>query len=557
MMKREATAGRRPRALVIGLDGASFEVLNPLMEAGRLPHLARLMRDGASGELLSTIPYSTAPAWASFMTGKNPGKHGIFHFGRMLPEQRCLGLIDGRHVRSEKLWGALNRAGRPAIVLNIPITYPPEEIQGIMVSGIFVPRSAEESMIYPREHFSELDQLLGGCKLDLYYTPAWAEQDFEGILREATRTAEGLTRAGLHFISTQDWDLCVVVFTEMDRLQHWFWKWLFPEEAVPGSAGGGELRERHERLLDFYTHLDAQLGKLIAQAGEEAYVFVLSDHGFGGGRVRRRFYINAWLASLGLFSPQENPSGSLPRYLARKLQRKGSAPGEGEVSEEAGQKVPQLDASLEMDWERTRVCYVGVESMGLYILREPCGPVKAEEYEPLRDRLQRELLALTDSATGQKVIEKVFKREELYWGAYVPEAPDLLFTLPGNQYTLSKRWKKGPLFRDTREKVEGFHRPEGVWMARGPGIQANLRLAGAQIPDIAPTLLYALGAEVPREMDGKVLLEAFAEGYRSDHPVRYAESPGEAGATGGTEEMVYSAEELETIQKRLADLGYL
>lgn len=554
-MKREPQAGRKTRALVIGLDGASFDVLDPLLKEGRLPHLAELIKAGTSGELLSTMPYSSASAWTSFMTGKNPGKHGIFSFRKMMRDKRSLGLVDCRHIHSEKLWGVLNRVGRRAIVLNVPITYPPEEVQGIMVSGVFVPHPAGESVIHPSERFSELSELLGGCTLDLLYTQAWVDQDFEGILREARLTVEGWTRASLRFMSEPNWDLCVVVFTETDRIQHRFWQWLFPEEGAHLSRRNENFRGKRERLLDFYTHLDAQLGKMIAQAGEETYIFILSDHGFGGSRIRRKFYINSWLSSLGLFHPRQQPLRSL---IGRIIQKFHPIRPFRDKIEASGQQ-PGITSRLDMDWERSKVCYVGMESMGLYILREPSGPVGAEEYEPLRDFLKRELLALTDPATGQKLIGNVFKREELYRGECLQEAPDLLFTLQGDQHRLSKSWRRrGRLFRNIQERVEGSHRPEGIMIMKGPGIQEDTRMEEAQIIDVAPTLLYALGAEIPGDMDGKVLLEAFEERHRANHPVKYAESSPEGESTGSTEgEAVYSEEELETIQKRLTDLGYL
>ncbi|MBI2877876.1 MAG: alkaline phosphatase family protein, partial [Candidatus Tectomicrobia bacterium] len=449
----------------------------------------------------------------------------------------------------------LNRVGRRAIVLNVPITYPPEEVQGVMVSGVFVPHPAGESVIHPRQRFSELSELLGECTLDLLYTQAWADQDFEGILQEATLTVEGWTRASLHFMSEPGWDLCVVVFTETDRIQHRFWQWLSPEEGSHLSRENGNSRGRREKLLDFYTNLDAHLGKMIAQAGEETYIFILSDHGFGGSKVRRKFYINSWLSSLGLFYPRHQPFRSLIRRIIQKFHPIRPFPDKNESS----RQQPGITSRLDMDWERSKVCYIGVESMGLYILREPFGPVGAEEYEPLRKFLKRELLALTDPASRQRLVGNVFKREELYWGECLQEAPDLLFTLRGNQHGVSKSWKrKSRLFRDTRERGEGSHRPEGIMMMKGPGIKENTRLEEAQIIDIAPTLLYVLGVEIPGDMDGKVLLEAFQERHRANHPVRYAESSPKGESTGSMEgESVYSEEELETIQKRLMDLGYL
>lgn len=555
-MKRETQAGRKTRALVIGLDGASFDVLDPLLKEGRLPHLAGLIKAGMSGELHSTMPYASAPAWASFMTGKNPGKHGIFSFRKLMRDKSSLGLVDRRHIHSERLWGVLNRVGRRAIVLNVPITYPPEEVQGVMVSGVFVPRLAGESVIHPRQRFSELSELLGGCTLDLLYTQAWADQDFEGILREAMLTVEGWTRASLHFMSEPNWDLCVVVFTETDRIQHRLWQWLFPEEGAHLLRENENIWGKRERLLDFYTNLDAQLGKMIAQAGEEAYIFILSDHGFGGGKIRRKFYLNSWLSSLGLFHPRHQPLRSLIGHIIQKFRPIWLFRDKSEGSRQRSGITYRLD----MDWERSKVCYIGVESMGLYILREPSGPVRAEEYEPLRDFLKRELLALTDPANGQRLIGNVFKREELYWGECLQEAPDLLFTLQGDQHRLSKSWRrKGKLFRDTKvEMVEGSHRPEGVIIMKGPGIQENTRLEEAQIIDVAPTLLYVLGVEIPEDMDGRVLLKAFEERHRANHPVKCAKSFPGGESTGSTEgEAVYSEEELEAIQKRLMDLGYL
>ena len=127
------------KVICIGLDGATFDLIRPWLSKGKLPNIGRIIKDGVWGELESVIPPVSAPAWTSFMTGKNPGKHGIFGFKKEKQGTYEELFVNRKLIKSETLWKCLSDVGKKVIVINVPLTYPPEEINGYLMSGMDTP----------------------------------------------------------------------------------------------------------------------------------------------------------------------------------------------------------------------------------------------------------------------------------------------------------------------------------------------------------------------------------------------------------------------------------
>src|SRR5436305_1046405 len=295
--------------LIIGLDGATWRVLEPWARAGRLPHLAGLMARGSWGTLRSTVPALTLPAWSSLTTGRNPGAHGVFAFRRLAPDRYdSPGLASTSDLRALTLWEIAGRAGRRAGIINVPPSYPIRPLNGFVVSCLLTPPG--ECFTHPPELASEL----GGYRIDLQ-PPRGVALD-EAVNREQAlaylqglrRLTSGRTAAALHLMRTRPTDVLGVVFYAPDRIQHCFWTYV--------DGGVAPDTEVATAVAGVYAALDQGLGDLTAAAGPEATVILVSDHGFGP-KPSHAVHVNRWPADAGF--PRQRPPWTLRRKVIRKV----------------------------------------------------------------------------------------------------------------------------------------------------------------------------------------------------------------------------------------------
>lgn len=561
----------KPRVLVIGLDGATYTILQPLIDAGRLPNLATMQNIGCWGQLISTIPPVTAPAWASFMTGTNPARHGVFGFFNRDPSgytyEETTGFVHGGLIRGSTIWELLSDAGLRIGVVNVPLTYPPRPVNGLMITGMLTPPSAE-NFTYP----PELALRLEGYQIDLPQTRT--ETGFtvsdslneEALLEAVTEMLD--VRAGhcLRLMSEpplgRSWQCFAVVFVGTDRLFHNLWHYLDPRDQAYGGVRGQQIRTGVEEYL---ARLDGVVGRLREAAGPEAVTFVMSDHGFGPAPTKR-VNLNDWLVDIGLL----RLAGGKRRWLSAEawatalgLRRpaikrvfKRWIPGRvlrrATMDKQGGREVPA-------DWRRTRayavqlynhLCGIEINLQG----SKRHGIVRPGfEYEELRDHLLAELENLRDPSNGVRLVQGAFRREELLRGDYLDQAPDIIIELDPD-YTGLAPLGNGQLVTPHQMRRSGDHRKEGILLAQGPNTRSDSLSPPPAIVDLAPTILYALGVPVPREMDGRVLTELFSRAYLEQNPVTYSDVP--SGRRSG-EEDVYSFEEKAEISDRLRQLGYV
>ena len=540
----------RTQVVVIGLDGATFKVLWPLIEVGLLPVLEGLVARSAAATLLSTVPPVTALAWPSFMTGKNPGKHGTLGWQERLNEHFQRPHISGQGVQGSKLWDIAGEAGLRSCVVNVPVTYPPRPLQGTMISGMLTP-GLETNFTFPQSLKAELLSAVPDYRLDVdvqHTERSLSTTDaIHSFLEEVRSTTRSRERA-IHWLwDREPWDLAVSVFELPDRLQHLLWGHIARLVSDPTQAAYEPLLAD---LLDTYQLLDTTLGCLLSRVSDDAYVLLLSDHGFGP--LETLVHLGDWLAARG--------------WLAYNRARLGVRQGLRRVGRRVKQFIPagitrRARGSFTMlqtlDWTRTQA-YPGLPSEnGIFINmqdREPAGIVSQVDYELLRSAIITALQAWRDPRDSQPVMNRVHRREEVYSGPCVDRAPDIVFELtPG--YKLTHLPGEGDWLSDISGEMQGFHEREGVLVALGPGIRTGMVPETPAIEDVAPTVLYVLGLPVPEDMDGRVLTELFQPEMLVEHPVQR-----QTGDTTRLEALPcspYSEEEAQKIEHLLRNLGYL
>ncbi|MBW1769269.1 MAG: alkaline phosphatase family protein [Deltaproteobacteria bacterium] len=545
----------KQKTVVIGLDGATFTVLKPMMEKGYLPNLSNMIKDGVHGPLESTMPPFSAAAWASFMTGKNPGKHGLFDFRApvMISPERPL--TNATSIRSKTIWGILSDAGKKVGVINVPMTYPPERVNGFMIGGM-VASGMEEKCFYPKELYQETIRAIGEYPPE----PDWdwyrengtrmaSSPVIQRLIGEVSHLSQKRGEAALYLMEQFDWDVFMVVFTSVDRLQHFAWKYLDPghKEYKPEEA------EKYlESLAGYFSGLDKMIGQIVQSAGKETHTIVMSDHGFGP--QYKKFYINNWLAEKGFLGLLENK-----RKWRRHLRRFDISRIRRFLPRSIDKKIRGNFTVFNcIDWSRTEA-YGGTSSeQGIFINvkgREPYGIVETgRQYEDVVDHVCEELERLTDPETGKQVVNKVFRRDELYSGPYVDYGPDIVFELKGMSYLTKENIGHHALFESSGFE-SGSHRREGILIMNGPNCKQGVECQGASILDLAPTVLYLSGLPVDKDMDGSVLTGWLDDKFVERNPIQAQRL--ETTFDGDEIRAVYSDSESEEIESMLQGLGYI
>jgi predicted AlkP superfamily phosphohydrolase/phosphomutase len=538
------------KVFVLGLDGATFALLLPLMEENRLPNFSKIISQGTSGVLDSTIPPVTPTAWASFMTGKNPGKHGVFGF---LAQDRK-SLINSTMIRTKKIWQLLSEKGKSIGVINVPLTYPPEEVNGFMISGFPTPSSAEK-ITYPENLFAELIKNIGDYAIDIntnYNTEKSA--GIEGFLKDLKYATQKRKEALFFLWDKYQPDLLMVVFESMDRIQHKLWKLLDYREPQYKSPLAVRYRDS---IIECYIQLDNILGEILAKLGNNDTIFIISDHGFGG--VAKNIFLNNWLYQIGLLRLKK--LRLIYNYLRQKMTRKNN-----HDDRQDEYLLNQKDNSSDIiNWRRTRAFAGNRFEQGIYIHFPEQVNIKIdpyrEQYKYLIKYLKEKLLELIDPETGERMVDQVFEKEEIYKGPYLEKAPDLSVRIKNYSYLISDGISLRALitrgFSKPVTQARGFHRPEGIFIAYGKNIMEGKNITPANIMDVAPTILYALNIPVPKEMDGRVLKEIFKRDYLEVHPVNYTTEEVQENLSSIHHRRIYSEDEEKEINARLKSLGYI
>ena len=393
---------KKKRIFVIGLDGVPYSLLNNLVQKGTLPAISRLFASGHLHKMKASLPEISSVSWTNFMTGTNPGTHGIFGFTDLKEDSYELRFPNFMDVKQETFWDKLGEQGKKCIIINPPSTYPARKINGILISG-FVAIDLSKA-VYPHSYASKLEQM--GYQIDV--DTLKSREDSEFLWRELSTTLNARQTA-LESLMKEDWDYFEFVITGTDRLHHFQW-----------NAYEDEDHPDHNRFLDYYKQIDRLIDKIVEShkrsSDEGSPFYLLSDHGFTG--IEQEVYLNAWLEK--------------EEYL------KFSSTTPEDISE-----ISPSSRAFAMDPNR-----IYLNTKGKF----PQGSVDQSEIKPLKEEIKTQLKGL--EYKGKKVVNCVFDTEEIYSGPEISKGPDLI-VLSEYGFDMKGSAKKKEIFG--RSNLQGMH----------------------------------------------------------------------------------------------------
>lgn len=487
------------RVFLFGVDGLTFRVLHPLMERGLLPNFQRLRSEGVEGILKSTTPPVTPPAWTSICTGLSPARHGVYDFWDYEQTEQGPRANVMTHRKSGKaIWNILSEWGKRVIIANVPMTYPPEPVNGIMLSGYMAP-DMKANVTYPLNFKEKLLEAAPAYQIDLNPAISCGQTgDLTTEVLQMTRERIAMQR----LLLKEPWDFFFIAHMGADRLQHMRWD---------------ELMEYNSREIEYYQLLDESLGLALAALTPEDILMVVSDHGFQG--ARRKFYIQEFLYRRGLLKMKNRGARrhamiigyirtairalklqKIARHTFRQLRHKGIMELE---KEHHPARLPDLD------WSKTHA-WIPSSSGALAGYADIFfdDTVSEEEIQILLEDLR----TLRDPASGQLLVTEAHREDAYGHGPFAPKERHLIIQT-GENTTLPTELGRVSLWEtrgtNGRGVSSGIHHPEGVLYLYGAGVKSGATIAPMHVYDVVPTILTRMGITLPDELEGKVMEEAF------------------------------------------------
>ncbi|MEP0847770.1 MAG: alkaline phosphatase family protein [Phycisphaerae bacterium] len=524
------------RTFLIGLDGATYTILDHLVAEGVMPNLARVYREGARSELTSTPVPITPQAWTTLATGRNAGQHGFHDFVRFKPGPHGLFLHinNSRDIHCESLWQCASRMGRRVTVLNWIGLAPPQPLNGHSMPGFTSGRHLRRSS-WPADLFDRLRQVDGldvnllGMDLEIERQALQAmprEQWLEWIHHQVARDRVW-QRLFIHLAEHEPSDLTAMVIDGVDKVQHLAYRYLDPA-MTPRTPDAWE-RQVIDACRAYFRQVDEFLGRVLTLAGDSARVFVASDHGFTAST--EIFYVNRWLHEQGWLRWK----GAVAEDV-RQVQ----------YTERLGDDANAIDISA------SRAYTLAPSSNGIHVNVPP------HEYDAFRDELIARLLAIR-APDGGAVIRAARKREDCLSGPLLDRNPDVLLRLRdyGFVSVLNARQWLVP-----RSEPLGTHHPQGVLLGVGPGIRRGARSENRDILDVAPLLAYSVGLGIPQEYEGRVPAEFFEPAWLAENPPVVAAAATAAACGAAVQQPRDSDDDLDDEERaimldRLRSLGYM
>ncbi|MFX0205063.1 MAG: alkaline phosphatase family protein [Candidatus Hodarchaeota archaeon] len=491
---------KNSKIFLIGLDGATWDLIKPWTEDGKLPTFKKLMNEGAWGILESTMPPLSPIAWTSIFTGVTPRKHSIYGFVKRTKTSYVIRPISSRDISSKLLWEFLSEAGIRGVFLNIPFMYPPSALNGILTTGLGTP-SRGSNFSYPREVKSEILDRFPNYEVDFN-----EEEILTGLFKQdfILGRIKSITKAQIDafkYLYTKERShsqIFAIVLRSLDIVQHYFC-------------------DNRDTLLQFYQQADDFLNWCLRNKNAKDTLIICSDHGFQ--QIKYKVRINEWLRREGFLSKKQISAlkstvsslvdTTLKIIIKLRLKRFIWKIKHSKQLELLNKLFPSKRLSYVdiIDWERTYAFF----DFGLTIAvnlrgREPEGCVPQTKYDQVRNKIIKKANELEHPKTGEKVLEYVYKGEEIYGKA--TGVPDLiLYFKEGYGHPIGFS-KSGEIFEEP-ERI-GDHALNGIICFYGNMVN-NTKLQKMKVWDVAPMILQMFGVPIPNYFDGEVRKEVFRD----------------------------------------------
>lgn len=496
-----------PKVLVVSFDGGVWTNLLPLANSGIMPNLKKLLETGAHSDLESTIPPVTPPAWTAFMTGCNPGKSGVFDFYEYQEGSYKPSLTTSKSIQPPTLWKILSDNGLRVGIVDVPINYPPPEVNGFIVSGWERP-SNKKVFTYPPELGNKLIENLGDYPICLRTFDRQGTKDVD-FLNSLIEITSKVASAALWLLETEKTDFFMVHFQTTDIIQHGFWQEI---ATLDFSSSDPVLK----KIWEFYGVLDKYLGQLVEKVSSDGTFMLVSDHGFGP--VKRRLATNVWLMENGYLKVKHDLETHLKttvRSNAIKMVSKVDALArlktriKQKKEEIEEQRIIAPRAAYDPINYKETTAFSGIGTVyGAIQLnligREPEGIVPLQEAENLKNEIIQKLTNVKDPASGEPFIKAVYRREEIYNGPALNKIPDLIVVPYPGFYLFSGTGEK-ELFHKAHPLSFGNHVSEGIFVIKGEGT-SNIDLSSPRIIDMVPTIMDIFKLKPLEHLDGTNLL---------------------------------------------------
>ncbi len=563
------------KLLIIGLDGAEPSIIESLVGTGELPFICGILKSGVYGHLKSTIPSLTFPAWTSFMTGTNPGKHSIFDFTENIPNSYKVRFVNSTYIRVPTIWELMDRRKLQGAVIAFPLTYPPFKINGIMISGFDAPIASQlnRTFIYPPQIYDEIKTIF---KKPFYFTSIqqekidkfWHKKTLKKLIE-----AINFKKEVIKFLANKrDWDYFAFYLNEIDTVSHHFWA-LFDEKSPRYTNTKDD--DLKEAIFIIYKTIDNAIEEIIESIRNVENIIILSDHGFWGSGDEVIF-INKILNKLGFLSFKSNKIKYLIFKYIFNLALKNLPP---QIKYKIF-KIKKISNLLEYSRRRGNIDFSKTKAFSdelnyfpsIWINTKndfPEGTIKSEsELRELFYELKEKLEELKSPYNNYKIFNNIYFRDNIYKGKWVNKAPHIIIEpsdFKGYSYNfaksfnLSKKWikklSKSQYLGSKGQSMNGSHRPYGIFIGLGKSFQSGLFISSLNLWDIGTVVLFINNSPIPSYFDGKIVKEIFNWNFLLENKVKIIDIPPENLQNYEcTKE--YSVVEREILNDKLKNLGY-
>jgi len=524
------------KLIVVGIDGANWELVNPWIEEGILPNIKKLKENGCFADHSSCLPPVTYPNWKCYSTGKNPGKLGVFRFDHIDCNKKNFTIHNSRSFKSKEFWDYMNLSGIKAGIINMPTTYPPRKINKFLISG--GPDASESKYrsdiskyTYPEDLEKYLEE-----KFDYKVHPhpyLSSKKDGEQEINSILNLIDLRFKVGINLLEKEKVDFLQITLFYINALQHFFWN--------------------KEPVKRAWIKIDENIGKLLDKTDN---IILMSDHGCC--EIKKVFFINRWLEKEGYLKTKKTTDDYL-YSLGLSKERLLKIANTLKITNFLNKIIPEsilqifpreegIKGKRKLDkiiWEKTIA--LGSNQGPIYLNMDKNSP----DYEKYRNEIIKKLEEVKNPETGLKIFKKVYKAEEIYNGPYLKDAPDLMIDQKEG-FHVSEGMGNGKLISNSGN-WEADNKTTGFFLAHGKDIKKDGEQPKIKILDIAPTILHLFNVPVPEDIDGNVLKNIFKPesepGKRDIKHKKYEKHEEKI-----SEE---SEKEKELIKERLRNLGYI